>query len=1066
MQPPPRKGNYAKFLKNVHSEQAAKLLLKNQHECDILEDIRTFLVKRSAIEKSYADALLKISSAYLNKKILNIPDLKVDNVERWNMWNVWRTVLEENEKIANARLAAVEVFQTRIADEIKVLKMHKVQIAKKAVDQLMTVQKELQTCVQDVDKTKKLYFDEEHSAHDVRDKAKDIEEKYVHARVLLPFLSAPSPYTIYLSNYRLKKKKGSFFQSITSLQKNSAKVSSKRDQLEEKSTGARNDYLLALAAANAHQIRYFSIDLQTAMQTMEQGVFDKIADYLSIMARTELLTCAAINNSFTTVNNQVSQLTREYNLQCLYLYFPVLKQHIQYDFEPCDNDQVERITVDNAAAQTLTKEARRWATKIAREINTYNESKRKLKAYQQMRESGQKTDPNDPNGPDLETKMEEMRQAMRKAETAKMKAEARIECLRKGGVNVEEFLQEVDTLSVSEMPRSASSLSLKTDASGNVEQPSSDSFYDSDNDAGSDLTTVERPGRASAAGHHDEDSGAEERQRNDSAEVDALLEAEKQKIDEITAGWDDPTTADWGNDETADEVTTSNEIRATTGVAPIENIYKCTALYSYTAQNPDELSIVESEQLEVVGEGDGDGWLRARNYRGEEGFVPQNYLDIEQEAEPQQSGLVSQSPGIVQQISFSSVDYTVDDHDAVDPDAHLHQQQQEQEQLEQAQKEVPTHREATVVVESAVSPVPPVAPQSNHVDDGREYCIAMYDYEATCEEELSFMEGDVIVVLKKEPHDVDDGWWEGEFEGQKGLFPSLVVEPCAPDGTILSDVEDDVTPPSTSAPPVFTPPDAPEFVLNEELAKSLMNEMRERGFVNGDRPDSFDMNLTKGQKNQYGLQFDSEKDTPQAPGIIIDEAPDESSDKEDENGDVGLGVAQIVITAATPMEEPDRPFPGTEPTETPEEQEQQPSIESEKTIEPEKASEPQILEEEEEEVESAPPPQSDALKKAESEEKMIPDDQPTDSAPFPVSSSSGSDAESVSGPSTGDNSQCLPAARSGGPAAAPAEDQPAEQSPPAEPPSGKMLVGGRASIPDELQPDQLQKLQDLKESNA
>jgi len=49
----------------------------------------------------------------------------------------------------------------------------------KAIDQLLVMQKELQTCVQDVDKTKKLYFDEEHSAHDVRDKAKDIEEKYV-----------------------------------------------------------------------------------------------------------------------------------------------------------------------------------------------------------------------------------------------------------------------------------------------------------------------------------------------------------------------------------------------------------------------------------------------------------------------------------------------------------------------------------------------------------------------------------------------------------------------------------------------------------------------------------------------------------------------------------------------------------------------------------------------------------------------------------------------------------------------------------------------------------------------
>lgn len=86
------------------------------------------------------------------------------------------------------------------------------------------------------------------------------------------------------------------------------------------------------------------------------------------------------------------------------------------------------------------------------------------------------------------------------------------------------------------------------------------------------------------------------------------------------------------------------------------------------AQNPDELSIVESEQLEVVGEGDGDGWLRARNYRGEEGFVPQNYLDVERDTT---SSLTSQGPGLVQQISFSSVDYTIDDHDAVDPDANL-----------------------------------------------------------------------------------------------------------------------------------------------------------------------------------------------------------------------------------------------------------------------------------------------------------------------------------------------------------------------------------------------------------
>lgn len=48
-------GNYAKFLKNLHAEQTAKLSAKNQHECDLLEDIRTFTLKRSAIEKSYSE---------------------------------------------------------------------------------------------------------------------------------------------------------------------------------------------------------------------------------------------------------------------------------------------------------------------------------------------------------------------------------------------------------------------------------------------------------------------------------------------------------------------------------------------------------------------------------------------------------------------------------------------------------------------------------------------------------------------------------------------------------------------------------------------------------------------------------------------------------------------------------------------------------------------------------------------------------------------------------------------------------------------------------------------------
>jgi len=76
------------------------------------------------------------------------------------------------------------------------------------------------------------------------------------------------------------------------------------------------------------------------------------------------------------------------------------------------------------------------------------------------------TDPNDPQNTDIDTKIDELRTAIRKSETSKMKAEARIECLRQGGINVDEFMQELDTLSVQDIPRSGSSLSVRTDASG------------------------------------------------------------------------------------------------------------------------------------------------------------------------------------------------------------------------------------------------------------------------------------------------------------------------------------------------------------------------------------------------------------------------------------------------------------------------------------------------------------------------------------------------------------------------------------------------------------------------
>lgn len=730
------------------------------------------------------------------------------------MWSVWQTVLEENEKLAKARLAAIEVFQQQIADEAKVLRDHKVHISKKCVNHLGNIQKDVQNSVARIDITKKSYFDEEHSAHGVRDKARDIEEK-------------------------LKKKKGSFFQSITSLQKNSARVTTRKEELEEKSTGARNDYLLSLAAANAHQNRYFAVDLQTTMTTMENYVFERIAEYLTLMGRTELLTCHATQNSFSKIRDQAQQLTREYNVQCCYLFYPVLKQHIQYEFEPCDGDNVTKITAEHdSAAATLSGEAKDLASRIVRENNSIRENSRKLMLCIQMRDAGQRSDPNDPNGPDLETKIDEFREYVRKSETEKARAEACLECLRAGGVNVDEWMQEAETLGVQELPRSNSSLSMGTDASGRAdEQPSSDSFYDSDdhetapNSAGATAcastafeTYAPSSSQAAAAAtdssaqrQPDSDSEADDSSQDGDAAVDAVLEQERQKIEQLTVGWDDPTAVDWGAEESANGTASA----APDGPAAAEPIFKCTALYSYSAQNPDELTIVENEQLEVVGEGDGDGWLRARNYRGEEGYVPHNYLDVERDvaggagAGGSSAGGAS-GPQLTSQISFSSVDYTVD---SEDPDMYADSVQQSPDQVSVISaplKELTVAAVTAAAADAAANAAAAAAAaggggaQRQHPASSppvQEWCIALYDYDASAEDELTFEENQLIKIVNKSPHGVDDGWWEGELNGVIGNFPSLVVEECDAVGDPLSASEADT--PSPTGPPAWLPPLAP-----------------------------------------------------------------------------------------------------------------------------------------------------------------------------------------------------------------------------------------------------------------
>lgn len=222
----------------------------------------------------------------------------------------------------------------------------------------------------------------------------------------------------------------------------------------------------------------------------------------------------------------------------------------------------------------------------------------------------------------------------------------------------------------------------------------------------------------------------------------------------------------------------------------------------------------------MIGEGDGDGWLRARNYRGEEGYVPHNYLDIEQDT------AVNGSSGnqLRSQISFSSVDYTVDNED-------------------QTVDSMQSPDQVSVIM----------APQKKKSDVL--YCIALYDYDATAEDELTFEEGQIIKIVTKTAHGVDDGWWEGELDGKFGNFPSLVVEECDENGEPLTEGGDESPPPT--APPSFALPPAP--ALPPEYAHELTEDM----FESQDTAGMVILNVAtyKYILTKNGLIFDTDDDS-------------------------------------------------------------------------------------------------------------------------------------------------------------------------------------------------------------
>ncbi|GAB0181002.1 F-BAR and double SH3 domains protein 2 isoform X2 [Grus americana] len=625
MQPPPRKVKVTQELKNIQVEQMTKLQAKHQAECELLEDIRAFSQKRAAIEKEYAQSIQKLASQYLKKDWLGI---KADERSDYrSMYSVWKSLLEGTMQVAQSRLNICENYKNLISEPARTVRCFKEQQLKKCVDQLTRIQAELQETVKDLAKGKKKYFETEQMAQAVREKA-DIEAK----------------------------SKLSLFQSRISLQKASVKLKARRSECNSKAIHARNDYLLTLAAANAHQDRYYQTDLVNIMKALDGNVYDHLKDYLMAFSRTELETCQAVQNTFQFLLETSSRVVRDYNLQLFLQENSVFHKPQPFQFQPSDSDTSRQLESETGTTEehSLNKEARKWATRVAREHKNIVHSQRTLEELEchgpVMSEQTRA---------ELEQKIDEARESIRKAEIIKLKAEARLDLLKQIGVSVDTWLKSAMNQVMEEL----------------------------ENERWASLPSVTNNGSSHLIN----------------------ADAEKEEGEEFE-----------DNMDVFDD--SSSSPSGTLRNYPLT----CKVVYSYKASQPDELTIEEHEVLEVIEDGDMEDWVKARNKAGQVGYVPEKYLQF-----PTSSSLLS----MLQSLA------------ALDSRSHTSN----------------NSTEADLV--------------SGSLNGDSSVCFvkALYDYEGQTDDELSFPEGAIIRILNKENQD-DDGFWEGEFNGRVGVFPSVLVE--------------------------------------------------------------------------------------------------------------------------------------------------------------------------------------------------------------------------------------------------------------------------------------------------
>uniref|UniRef100_A0A8C3RQL8 SH3 domain containing kinase binding protein 1 n=1 Tax=Chelydra serpentina TaxID=8475 RepID=A0A8C3RQL8_CHESE len=239
---------------------------------------------------------------------------------------------------------------------------------------------------------------------------------------------------------------------------------------------------------------------------------------------------------------------------------------------------------------------------------------------------------------------------------------------------------------------------------------------------------------------------------------------------------------------------------------------RCQVAFSYMPQNEDELELKVGDIIEVMGEVEEGWWEGILN--GKTGMFPSNFIkelsvDSDDVEIAQEEQLIKPSLRDAAGSESDGGDSSSTKSEGANGAAAIQPKKVKGVGFGDIFKDKPIKlRPRSIEVENDFPPadktvgkkLPPATaaqePTKIEMDSRtkiKEYCKVIFPYEAQNEDELTIKEGDIVILINKDC--IDAGWWEGELNGRRGVFPDNFVK------LLPSDFEKEVSRPKKPPPP-------------------------------------------------------------------------------------------------------------------------------------------------------------------------------------------------------------------------------------------------------------------------